>query len=52
MTIPFTAMLAATSLGKRPIKLPNVYIIKAFSPLHEQVKGFLPTDTGLKVDLL
>ena len=43
MTIPFTAMLAATpSLGKRGIKMPNVYIIKAFSPFHDHVNGFLP----------
>ena len=29
---PFTATLAASSPGKRPIKLPNFYSFKAFLP--------------------
>ena len=46
-------MLAAPSLGKRPIKMPNFKTIKAFlTAMHEQVKGFLSKCTVLKADLL
>ena len=47
-------MLAAPSLGKRPIKGANFEIIKALKslPSHEYVKGFLPKGTVLKADWL
>ena len=49
---PFIAMLVAPSVGKRP-KSAKSETIKAFLPIsHEQVKGFLPKCTVLKVDLL
>ena len=52
MINPFTAMLAIVSLGKRPVKVPNLKIMKAFSPPHEHVKGFLSKCTVLKVNVL
>ena len=32
-TNPFTAMLVAPSLGKRPIKVPNLKPLRPFCPL-------------------
>ena len=50
---PFTAMLAAPSLGKKPRKVSNVKPFRLFlPPSHEYVKGFLSKCTVLKVDLL
>ena len=54
---PFTAMLAAPSLGKRPHihkkKRAKFETIKAFlPPSHEHMKGFLSKCTILKVDVL
>ena len=49
---PFTAMLAALSLGKRPIKAKFETIQAFLSPSHEHVKGFLSKCTVFKVDLL
>ena len=45
-------MLAAPSLGKRPVKVPNLKSLRLFVPLHEQDKGFLSKCTVLKVGLL
>ena len=44
-------MLAAASLGKRPIKKPNLKSLKLF-PSYELVKGFLSKCTVFKVDLI
>ena len=49
---PFTAMLAALSLGKQSTKVPNLKSLRSFSPLLEYVKRFLSKCTVLKVDLL
>ena len=39
---PFTAVLVALSLGKQPVKVPNLKSLGLFSPFAwEQVKGFL-----------
>ena len=46
---PFTAMLAALSLWKRPIKVAN---LKYDPPMHEHRKGFLSKCTILNVYLL
>ena len=49
---PVTALLAAPSLRKRPMKTPNLKSLWLFFlPLHEHVKGFLSKCTVLKVDL-
>ena len=49
---PFTALLAAPSLRKRPSKVPNFKSLKAFFPLlREHLKGFLSKRTVLKADL-
>ena len=44
-------MLAAASLGKRPIKMPNLKSLKLF-PSYELVKGFRSKCTVFKVDLI
>ena len=56
---PFTATLAAMSLLKLPIRVPNLRSLMPSTPppppqhhSHEQVKGFLPKCTVLQVDLL
>ena len=50
---PFTAMLAAPSLRKRPMKVLNLKSLRLFPPLsHVYVKGFISKCTVLKVDLL
>ena len=55
---PFTAMHAVPSLGKRPIKLPNLRSLRLFffsflfSASHEQAKGLISYCTELTVDLL
>ena len=52
---PFTAILAAPSLGNRPVKSAKCETIKAPHPPpppHEYVKGILSKCTVSKVDLL
>ena len=50
---PFTAMLAALSLGKRPMKVPNLKSFRLFfPPLREHLKGLLLKRTVLKPNLL
>ena len=48
---PFTAMLAAPSLGKRSTTRQTGNHYGFFPALHEDVKGFLAKCTVLKVDL-
>ena len=48
---PFTAMLAAPSLGKRRKKVPNLKSLSLSFPLYEHVGGFISKCTVLKVDL-
>ena len=49
----FTATLAAPSLRKRPIKVPNLKPLRlVLSPSHEHMNGFLLKCTVLEVDLL
>ena len=46
-------MLAAPSLRKRPVKVPNLKPLRLFlPPWYEHVKGFLSKCTVLKLDLL
>ena len=49
----FTAMLAAPSLGKRPIKAPKINLksLRLFPLSYEQVKRFLSKRSTWKVDL-
>ena len=50
---PLTAVLAAPSLEKRPIEVPDFKSLRLFLLFsHEHVKGFLPKCTVLKVELL
>ena len=50
---PFTAMLAAPSLRKRSLKVPNLKPLRLFlPPSHDYVKIFLSKWTVLKADLL
>ena len=54
---PFTAMLARQSLGKRPMKVPNLKSLRhppppLHLPTHEHIKRLLSKYTVLKVDLL
>ena len=49
---PFTAVLAASSLEKRPVQVPNLKSLKALPPLRMNMKGRLPNCTALKVGLL
>ena len=50
---PFTAMLAAPSLGKLPITVPNLKLLRPLCPLRlRHVKAFLSKCTVLKLDLL
>ena len=46
-------MLATPLLGKRPIKVPNLKLLKlVLPPSYGHVNGFLSKHTVLKVDLL
>ena len=54
---PFTAVLAASSLGKRPVKMPNLKLLRQPPPpppphSHEQVKRLILKFTVLKVDVI
>jgi len=52
MINPFTAMLAALSLLKRPVKAPDLKSLLTFSPWHEHMEGFLSKYTVLKAEVL
>ena len=45
-------MLATTAFGKQPIKGPTLKRLRLFSPLHENMKGYLSKCAVLKVGLL
>ena len=49
---PFTAVLAAPSLEKRPKEGTDFESLRLFPYSHEHVKGRLPKCTALEVDLL
>ena len=49
---PFTAVLSAPSLWKRPVNAPDLKSLKPFPPSHAHEKGFLSNCTVLTVDLL
>ena len=48
---PFTTVLAALSLLKRPIKVANLKSLMPFSPSHEHMKGLLSKCTVWKIYL-